>query len=607
MPGRPANAQPASRPLTTEIVVRMATPAVPPSAALADLPAVGVTKALVHDRYLLRVPISDAQPVLARLRRDPLVSYAGVPKAVHAASLPNAPNDPCYVSTCPVNPSPNAPSATDSGYLNAIGAPAAWSISHGDGVTVAVLDSGIDDSHPDLSSKVVGLHDYCTQQVWEEGTCADIHGQPAEDDFGHGTHVAGIAGAATNNGTGIASLGWGVNLDVYKVLTSLGEGTSTDIADAIYAAVTAGDRVINMSITGASDPDEQAAVEYALSRDVVVVAAAGNNYSDSPEYPASYPGVLSVAATDNTGTVQDFSNYGSAADIAAPGVGILSTWNDGYFQLEGGTSMSAPQVAAAAALMISNKPSLTGPQITQLLESDTSPIRPGGHPIAGGLLNAPSALIGESNPPSVYDGYDLAGSDGNVYSFGTSVFSGDESNVRLNQPVVGISRTADGLGYWLVARDGGIFNFGDAGFYGSTGNRHLNAPIVGMAEDPATHGYWLVAADGGVFNFNAPYLGSMGSSHLNQPVVGIAATPNGNGYWLVAPDGGIFNFGGAGFFGSTGAIRLNQPVVGMASTGSGNGYWLVAADGGIFNFGDARFHGSLGGQIIPAPVVGGSS
>ena len=113
------------------------------------------------------------------------------------------------------------------------------------------------------------------------------------------------------------------------------------------------------------------------------------------------PGVLSVAATDNAGTVQSFSQWGSAANIAAPGLGIVSTWNSGLRELttsDTGTSMAAPQVAAAAALMIAHDPELSGPQITELLESTARPTA-GGHPIAGGVLDVPAAPGRRGHPP----------------------------------------------------------------------------------------------------------------------------------------------------------------------------------------------------------------
>jgi hypothetical protein len=170
----------------------------------------------------------------------------------------------------------------------------------------------------------------------------------------------------------------------------------------------------------------------------------------------------------------------------------------------------------------------------------------------------------------------------------------------LNQPIVGLAATPDGLGYWLVAADGGIFSFGDAAFYGSTGTFALNQPIVGMAPTPDGRGYWLVAADGGIFSFgDAAFYGSTGAFALNQPVVGMAPTPDGRGYWLVAADGGIFSFGDAAFYGSTGNFALNQPIVGMEASGSGSGYRLVASDGGVFTFGSSLFFGSA---VSPLPL-----
>jgi hypothetical protein len=175
------------------------------------------------------------------------------------------------------------------------------------------------------------------------------------------------------------------------------------------------------------------------------------------------------------------------------------------------------------------------------------------------------------------------------------------SNLRLAQPIVGMTATTDGNGYWLVASDGGIFSYGDATFYGSTGSIHLNKPIVGMAATSNGRGYWLVASDGGIFSYgDATFYGSTGSIALNKPVVGMTATTDGNGYWLVASDGGIFSYGDAMFYGSTGSIRLNLPIVGMAPAPDGRGYWLVGFDGGVFTFGDSSFYGSTAGWGVYA-------
>jgi hypothetical protein len=224
-------------------------------------------------------------------------------------------------------------------------------------------------------------------------------------------------------------------------------------------------------------------------------------------------------------------------------------------------------------------------------------------------------------------GYWLVGSDGGIFAFGDAPFYGSTSNLRLNQPIVGMAATPDGHGYWLVASDGGVFAFGDALFYGSAESLHLNKPIVGITAEGTGLGYWLVAADGGIFNFgDAQFRGSTGNLQLNQPMVGIGFAPHTGGgsprpgqqymsYWLVAADGGIFTFGNAIFYGSTGSLHLNRPIVGMAATPDGNGYWLMGSDGGVFSFGDAGFHGSatgpppacVGSQFAAAVTTSGSS
>ena len=201
-------------------------------------------------------------------------------------------------------------------------------------------------------------------------------------------------------------------------------------------------------------------------------------------------------------------------------------------------------------------------------------------------------------------GYWLVSSEGRVAAFGRAVHHGNVPVIDQRRPIVGIGSTP-GNGYVIAASDGSVFNFGDAPFHGSMGNQRLNQPIMGIAVTPTGNGYWLVARDGGIFSFgDARFFGSTGGIRLNQPIVGIASTPSGNGYWMVARDGGIFTFGDATFFGSTGSIKLARSIVGMAPTRDGGGYWLVAGDGGIFTFGNATFLGSLGLTGSSEPVVG---
>ena len=205
-------------------------------------------------------------------------------------------------------------------------------------------------------------------------------------------------------------------------------------------------------------------------------------------------------------------------------------------------------------------------------------------------------------------GYRLVATDGGIFSFGDARFFGSTGNIRLNQPIVGMTSTPSGQGYWLVASDGGIFSYGDARFFGSTGAIKLNRPIVGMSTTPSGGGYWLVASDGGIFAFgDARFQGSTGNIRLAKPITAMTATRSGNGYWMTATDGGIFAFGDARFFGSTGNQTLAKPIVAMSTSKTGNGYWMAGADGAIFSFGDAPSLGSLAGQPLAKPIVGMTS
>ncbi len=227
-----------------------------------------------------------------------------------------------------------------------------------------------------------------------------------------------------------------------------------------------------------------------------------------------------------------------------------------------------------------------------------------GTAFGAGVIEQP--LVEQTDEPFFGgQGFDAAGADGGVFTFGDAAFFGSMGGTHLNARIVGTAATPDTKGYWLVGADGGIFSFGDAAFLGSMGGVHLNKPIVGMAPTPDGHGYWEVASDGGVFSFgDASFFGSMGGTHLNSPMVGMAGTPDGGGYWLVAADGGIFAFGDAGYYGSMGGTHLDGPIVGMSSTPDGGGYWLAASDGGVFAFGNAPFFGSVVGQglTVSAPV-----
>ncbi|MBN1451973.1 MAG: peptidase S8 [Anaerolineales bacterium] len=233
----------------------------------------------------------------------------------------------------------------DTGWNNQYGlvnirAPQGWDFATGStAVTIAIVDTGVDYGHLDLAGKLLAGYDF-------------VNGDPnPQDDNGHGTHVAGIAAAASNNGSGVAGVSWGARILPVKVLDAFGNGTYADTASGIIWAADNGAQVINLSLGGDSPSSVLAdAVNYADGQGAILVAAAGNTGINSVLYPARYPNVLAVAATDNADNRAGFSNYGPEVDLAAPGVDIYSTWPGGY-GYDSGTSMSAPFVTGLVAIL----------------------------------------------------------------------------------------------------------------------------------------------------------------------------------------------------------------------------------------------------------------
>jgi subtilisin family serine protease len=243
--------------------------------------------------------------------------------------------------------------------LERLRAPQAWAQSTGADIVIAVIDTGVDLDHPDLMSKV--LTDLDKDFVNDDSAAADDHG--------HGTHVAGIAAAATDNGLGIAGLGWDVKILPLKVLDAEGNGDGANLAAAIHYAADIGVEVINMSLGGAVPcgwPVDEAAND-AHSRGVTLIAAAGNHLGDTEMFPANCEHVLGVAATDQADAVAYYSNYGSHVSVAAPGSGIYSTLNGGSYGYDSGTSMAAPHAAGLAALLVARYPSYTPDRVASAI------------------------------------------------------------------------------------------------------------------------------------------------------------------------------------------------------------------------------------------------
>jgi subtilisin family serine protease len=260
----------------------------------------------------------------------------------------------------------------------------AWDLVRGSGdIMVAVVDSGADLAHPDLngifwtnSGEVAGngLDDDGNGYVDDVSGWNFVNGTNLpQDDLGHGTHVAGILAAQTDNGVGIAGIAGGVKLLPVKVLDSNNQGSWANVASGVIYATDMGARAINLSLGGLTPSATiESAIQYAQSHGVLVVAAAGNGASSEPFYPAAYDGVLGVAATVKGGARWSLSNYGNYIDIAAPGATIYSTyWKTGsstYYFLNG-TSMAAPAITGVAALVWSKNPALTAEAVAGILTS----------------------------------------------------------------------------------------------------------------------------------------------------------------------------------------------------------------------------------------------
>jgi thermitase len=261
-------------------------------------------------------------------------------------------------------------------------APAAWNKALGNGVRVAVVDTGIAGGHPDLEGKIVVQKDL-------------VHNDDvAEDDgSGHGTHVAGTIGAATNNGLGVAAVCPGCKLMAVKAGDGKKGFFDDDLAQSIYWSTNNRARVINLSIGGEEFSWAlKHAVDYAWEHRVVVVAAAGNERTSKPSYPAAYGHAISVVAIDKSDRKSNFSNFGSTVDVAAPGVDILSTVPGGGYGIKSGTSMASPHVAALAGLLASQDRS--APEIRRRIQSTASDLGTEGKDkyFGWGLINANRAV-----------------------------------------------------------------------------------------------------------------------------------------------------------------------------------------------------------------------
>ncbi len=336
---------------------------------------------------VLQVPVSgDPVAAVAALREDPGVSAASLDYVRTATSI--TPNDPLFGSQS---------------YLKfTLRLPDAWSVTQGStATTVAVVDSGVDLGHPDLAGRLVAGHDF-----------VDGDATP-QDANGHGTEVAGIIGARGNNAAGVAGIDWAARIMPVRVLNAQGSGYDSDVIAGIEWAADHGAGIVNLSLGGtADDPLVRQAVQYARSKGALVVAASGNDGKAEAFYPAAYPEVVAVTATNGSTPVY-FSNTGSYVDLAAPGWNITSTALGGGYATGGaGTSFAAPIVSGVAALVHAAHPSWTWDQVVHQMEA-TAVDRgtPGRDDIVGyGVVDAGAAVGADLRQEYVDDPADDGGS-----------------------------------------------------------------------------------------------------------------------------------------------------------------------------------------------------
>lgn len=356
---------------------------------------------------LLTVPKGQELDLAARLRREPAVRTAEPNFVVKTQHIPGSfrpytyrrlqftPNDPAWA-----NAQGQAQSSPLSGQaalwgLRAINADKAWDVTAGSAkILVATIDTGADMSHPDLAANLDAADALNLVETKS----------PVDDDFGHGTHVAGIIAAVGNNATGVIGVAWHTTVLPIRVLGVDGTGSSYDTVTAIDYALSKGVKVINMSLGSPDRSDVEAdEIAKAIAAGAVVVAASGNEATEGnyEEYPASYPGVIGVGAIGPDKKRALFSNYNSHVTVVAPGVDILSTIPSrmspdrtqpalGYLS---GTSMATPFVSGVAALVFARHPGWTSAQVAQQIVSTAQRLEPEGDDSTGANVYFGSGLV----------------------------------------------------------------------------------------------------------------------------------------------------------------------------------------------------------------------
>jgi thermitase len=369
-----------------------------PGASGQEAAKLGAAPGRLLVRFRDGVTPDQAKSVLRSLQAESTKEIPGI--GVHVVQLPPAASEAAYQNVLRGRPDvefaepdylrrheqtqvvPNDPSYGNQWHLPKIGAPAAWGTTKGSAsIVIAIVDSGVDGTHPDLSAKMVSGWNV----VDNNSNTADV--------YGHGTQVAGTAAAATNNGLGVASVAWNCWIMPVRISQTNGSAYDSAIASGITWAADHGARVANVSYNVSDSSTISAAARYMNTKGGVVTVSAGN-YSTFHSI-ANDPYMITVAATDPNDLKYSWSDYGNDLDLAAPGC-LLTTARGGGYANVCGTSFSAPVVAGVAALVISANPSLSASQVLGILQTSADDLgAPGWDTTYGrGRVNAGKAVVG---------------------------------------------------------------------------------------------------------------------------------------------------------------------------------------------------------------------
>ncbi len=339
-------------------------------------------------RLVIKVPDGRGEAVLQELLRDDLVESA---ERDYINEINFVPNDTSIgMQWALINTGQTVEGRT--GTANAdINADLAWDVSRGQGIRVAIIDTGIDEGHPDLASKIA------VKKIF--------NGTSMNDVYGHGTHVAGIIGAVTNNSQGVAGVCPDCQLVIAKALDDSGKGPDSVWIEALLWAADQNIKVVNISFGSSTNSTaKQDAINYAWNKGIVVVSSSGNNGNTQQMYPCANTNVLCVSSTDNKDQKSSFSNYGTWVDIAAPGSKILSTFprttstlqqqknqQTTYGYLDG-TSMATPVTAGVAGLIWASQYGSSASEVVKRITDTADKIQGTGQYWAYGRVNAAGAL-----------------------------------------------------------------------------------------------------------------------------------------------------------------------------------------------------------------------